>query len=508
MSAAPPNAANYTDEEMLAILQLDSDATAEDVRSVSDHYIDKASSSGDPDMVTFFEEVKSTLLSRQTEQWYKTEALPQIGNSVQEDKVTERAQKAPVFANDHVPMNREQLGVTNTVDVPIAQGTINPTLRNVNSHFINLDSQFRQFSDPATDLSTSYTLDLTDNLNKVLNMRLYSVQIPYTWYTIDESYGNACFWVVSAITDEFFLVAITSGNYSGAEFAAELQRQFVNAGFAYDGTGTGLVAVFNPINAKLTMYLADWLDPSGNPVVTDGDAYHFLFFDPTREHTCFRDCTTASSVAQSQPFNNTLGWLMGFRSPTVPILSENAAPAVLNLLGSKYFILVIDDYNQNHVNNGLISVGGLNRSFAMPSYYSAQQPYVCEPVSMVPGGTDPALFREVQQVVPSAPRTLTAAQIRTVNEIKKQRKESISYRAKAPTNSDTFALIPLKVSGLATGSAYIDFSGSLQDSKRVYFGPVDIDRMKVQLLDDRGNVVNLHGADWSITIIAETLYQY
>jgi hypothetical protein len=48
----------------------------------------------------------------------------------------------------------------------------------------------------------------------------------------------------------------------------------------------------------------------------------------------------------------------------------------------------------------------------------------------------------------------------------------------------------------------------LQDNRRTYFGPVDIDRMRIRLLNDKGHVVNLNGADWAITIISENLYQY
>ena len=55
---------------------------------------------------------------------------------------------------------------------------------------------------------------------------------------------------------------------------------------------------------------------------------------------------------------------------------------------------------------------------------------------------------------------------------------------------------------------YIEFSGSIQDNKRIYFGPVNINRMRITLLNDKGNLVNLNGADWSITLISENLYQY
>ena len=61
---------------------------------------------------------------------------------------------------------------------------------------------------------------------------------------------------------------------------------------------------------------------------------------------------------------------------------------------------------------------------------------------------------------------------------------------------------------MSLGDVYVDFGGSLQDNKRDYFGPVNIVRLRIKLLDDRGNVVNLNGNDWSITLISESLYQY
>ena len=69
-------------------------------------------------------------------------------------------------------------------------------------------------------------------------------------------------------------------------------------------------------------------------------------------------------------------------------------------------------------------------------------------------------------------------------------------------------MMPIKTAGISTGTTLVEFSGALQDNKRIYFGPVNIDRMAVQLLDDKGNVVNLNGTDWCVTLICECLYQY
>jgi len=204
--------------------------------------------------------------------------------------------------------------------------------------------------------------------------------------------------------------------------------------------------------------------------------------------------------------------------------------------------LVLDDYNQNRINNGLVSITELSNILPIPTYYNTSQPYICTPnVINLPSVLDinavgnlsnisPAeaaslginpdnLFNSLQdkidlgtgnipQILPSAPRTLTQAQIYTINEIIKNRNKTISFRSKAPTNSDTFAIIPIKYGSMTTGQLYTELSGQFQDNKRVYFGPVDIDRLRITLLDDKGNVVDLHGGDWCVTLISENLYQY
>jgi len=70
------------------------------------------------------------------------------------------------------------------------------------------------------------------------------------------------------------------------------------------------------------------------------------------------------------------------------------------------------------------------------------------------------------------------------------------------------AIIPVKSSGVSTGTVLIELSGSLQDNIRTYFGPVNIERLAVKLINDKGYVLNLNGLDWAITLICDCLYQY
>ena len=585
MSSIDYNINNYTITELLAILDLD-DPDSEQIVNSTNNYIQKYSPSQEnqPNLATFFQEMQTKLLqymnslntsgsdaeyapdNEQTDNWYQNQALPQNNNPTQKDKNTERKQKIDVYDNNHVPMNRQQLGVNNNFSVPVAQDTLNPNLENVTSRFINLDSQFRQASGGSESISTDYTLDLSDPLTNVLSLRLYSIQIPYTWYTIDYIYGNTCFWVTNpdpSGTKNTFKIFIEPGNYTNTNFCTAINNAFTTVSNfmpPYSDTAWGNafthtvpvpdIATYNANNGKITLSLAGWTDPAGNPVNTidqynsdfnsDTDAY-YTFFDISGTKNCYESGTyPCSSAGPGQIINSTLGWVMGFRLPIQPIFTGGNTPtAVMNLFGTKYFILVLDDYNQNHINNGLITITELSKTLPIPSYYNASQPYTCIPsipsfldiniignLSNINGetaaalGTNPNNFLnsiqdkidlglgKIQQLLPSAPRTLTQAQIYTVNEIIKNRSKTISFKAKAPTNSDTFALIPIKYSGLTTGQLYVETSGQFQDNKRIYFGPVNIDRLRIKLLDDRGNLIDLHGADWSVTLISDNLYQY
>jgi len=150
------------------------------------------------------------------------------------------------------------------------------------------------------------------------------------------------------------------------------------------------------------------------------------------------------------------------------------------------------------VNNGLVSIAEYSNNLKMPSYYSPDLPYICVDSE----------YSKNQLLVPSAPRTLTNSQLYTINEIIKNRSSNTNYRAKAPTTTDILGIIPIKTAGVSTGTLLVEFSGSLQDNVRTYFGPVNVDRIRIRLLNDRGNPINLNGLDWCITLICECLYQY
>ena len=72
--------------------------------------------------------------------------------------------------------------------------------------------------------------------------------------------------------------------------------------------------------------------------------------------------------------------------------------------------------------------------------------------------------------------------------------------------NNVIAIIPFESKSLTWGQSL--FMSDKNKFVRKYFGPVDISKMKIELYDDKGNIMNLNGQDWSMTLKSTHLYQY
>jgi len=578
MTTIDTNVSNYTLSELLAITEINDEDINEDEIVLKTNMLINKFKNKNPVLSVFFKEIQRQLLQyaegldndeekdtigkivvegfgnksneaiypegeKQTNEWYENQNIEQ-SDQTQTDKITQRQQKIDVYGNQHAPMNRQQIATTDTYGVPVKQDSLNPNLKNTINRFVNLDSQFRQYTSGIDSTSTDYTLDLSDTLKNALKITLYSYQIPFSWYAIDTAYGNTCFWIVDSSTNNAIPISVPPGNYSQTGFQTQLNLSFSQAGFTFPAypypydIPVNSPVYYNSNSGIITLFLFDgsFNDPNGLlPSFTIDSTTTIVFYDFTGVLQCSNTCKSKNN----HYFNNSLGWLMGYKLPYVNVdPSGNVASSILDLNGPKYLILVIDDYNQNHVNNGLVSISQYSNTLKMPSYYSTDIPYTClTPAQqgnnlkqlvdnvvlqslfdsqtsnaqngLLIAGKYESDYTSTQINLPSAPRTITQAQIYTINEINKNKNTLTNYLARAPTSSDILAIIPVKTStGVPTGTLLVEFSGSLQDNSRVYFGPVNIERMAVKLLDDKGNVLNLNGNDWCVTLVCECLYQY
>ena len=160
---------------------------------------------------------------------------------------------------------------------------------------------------------------------------------------------------------------------------------------------------------------------------------------------------------QRTKLNNSLGWALGWRGmgETVSVdLDSDASepfPAAIDTYGPRYFYLVLDDFTNSQLSRGLVNM----HDFA--NHNADNQ------------ATDRWKYDRVRP--PSSPNVLA---IISVDKIKPDERGIIPY-----------------------------INSGLEFNTRAFSSPVDITRMKVSLIDDRGNVVDLNGADWSFSLLVE-----
>jgi hypothetical protein len=557
------NVDDYTADELMSIIGIDT-LTEENVENACEEFIQRFRGSSNEEIITFFQNIESKLLeqieldndneneyeneidnqdssnpvssSGNANDWFGTPYLQQ-NNKQQKDKITQRENKVQLFDNGHVPMNREQLGVTNNYQVKVGQDTLNPVLQNTISRYIVIDSQYRQTSSgDGYTLNSDFTLDLSEHMVNVLSIRLSAIQIPFSWFNINSARNY--FYIYNkedngsgVYQDEYYLIKIEEGNYDTIDsILAAINTAFTTAGFVKTGiqnfiylnNGKVFIDLYDTtINGKPLYYFDDI--PFGSKNISG------IFFYPLHEPET--NVCTSNKIQRTQfDYENTLGWLLGYRQVAEYIYTYgNSAQALYKLNVFNYLIVVIDDFNQNHINNGIVTITELSNKVPYNKYNTANNPYYCirydntdnifdpikvlnisllnAPISVISEKVVPP-YNDIVHVLPSAPRTLTQSQIYATNEIAKANAQSTRYKTAPPNNSDTFAIFPFSTKGSQFGSLITETGSTLQLNQRVYFGPVNLDRLRVKILDDKGNLMDFNGIDWNIVIIADCLYQY
>ena len=197
-------------------------------------------------------------------------------------------------------------------------------------------------------------------------------------------------------------------------------------------------------------------------------------------------------------FNYNLGWILGFRQQQYN-MSENqiiTSEGMVDLYGPRYLILSIDDYNHNHINKGMATMGENITKLNLPSYYTPD-------LSL----NDPN-FRFDSTTGNWVPSNLTITQAYTIQEIVAQRNSNNHNRYYGPNNSNVFGRIYLERKGGSNFGTIFNASSHLKNIQRTFFGPVNIKRLSISLFSDKGQLMNLNNQDYSMALSVEQLYQY
>lgn len=503
---------NYTRDELLDILHLSDDASNEQIRWAVAKQVSRFRTEGKTKLAIFFGEIQARLFEEGSDaladesgddevtNWMSNQFLE--GGEDESGPVPSRKNMTTTFSNEHMPMKQKILGIQQTYNVAIAQGENNPNLVNTLTRTLVVDSKLRDnifphfHEDAARKSSASqFNISMSNPLKNCLSLVLTSVTVPKTWYNIESGLGTNIFWVNN---DPIY---IASGYYDASGLA-----DAITIAAAYPTTPLKDVT-FDTLTGKFSFNFVNLLpSPVDVSLVFWSRSNSYNAVPEQSGKTCSKQQVPATKVDYN------LGYFMGYReydgeelaySISIDIAPNNSvgleAEAVFDLEGTKNIYISVEDYNQNRLNNQILTMAQEEKRIIAPQALAPTDlSFTC-----LPGVETP-------YYLPSninAQSGLTQAQIYSINAIA-ENQNIAKDRIIGPQQANILGIIPVESFNVPWGRNIVASASQLQTNKRIYFGPVDINRLTIKLIDDVGNTVNLRGRDWTFTAEVVTLYQY
>jgi len=401
----------------------------------------------------------------------KDSVSQQIISNQKNTNTLSQSQSLPVAENQQENTNDDLATTEQEIVIPLPeppslpQGITPYKPETVVTRIVSIDSQYRQNIATLTpdgrvgkegapdsnslNFNTNFTVDLPEALTNVVSIKLYSVQIPTTWYTFDHHLGNTSY----KYGDDLSFIDV--GNYDISGVCDALNESGL--------TGTTFAEQSNVISLG-------------------GDVGHYI--------------NSYTSDMSNSFINQNLFWNLGFRktigdNDDISFNAASTGDVPADVYGPRYFVLNLDDYNQNSQSKGLLSV-------------TDQYNPINAIQSKRTDGKSETRLTKAQLYSQSS--KLGHDELKDNKLVASTRYNNLRNNAGSKSNN-AFALIPLRdvISLRAKGEPLVEFGRILEENVRTYSGPVDIERLKIQLLDDKGNLVNLHDNDWSFSLVVEQL---
>ena len=343
--------------------------------------------------------------------------------------------------SEHIVLMKDQEQTASDFNLQVRNGDNNPLKKHTYRQIININTRFR--NNYFNTKSTDFLYNLPFELKNVISMRALSVEIPNCMYIFSADQGTNEFTIETFdvsnggggdpeyLNEERHVIKIREGKYSGKELEEYLNTYVFNPGTS-DSPLARVACKFNETSCKFQFFY-DERDSTAGGAGPYGDGGI-----EKRFNIDFR-----SSEDKNRPIQLNMGWILGYRQPYyywdkhyVPISKASYdrydgynPESTYDFIGSKYFLLAINDFNKNF-SNTIIS------------------PF------------QEGIMRE-NGVLAKIPNT--------------------------PNNDNTLI--------------YDSIDDVNED--RIYNGPVNIDRMHIQLLDELGRPVDLINQDYAFTLSVE-----
>ena len=321
---------------------------------------------------------------------------------------------------------------------------LNPLNTPILTKCLNIDTRFRD--NLYTTSSSDFTFNLPTTIKKVISMQLSAYELPITFYGLSASYGNNFIPITCSYVDNNATTVLATKiiTVEDGNYSASDLINIINTGL-------------RPLNADGTLQVSDSTDPN----------FIFNFIQFTFDITA----TGSGSAKLKLAPQDTVG--------LVVIPGTISAASIQEIMLD--FNLGINGLTDNQP---ITSKLGWNLGYIKPVYVGKKE-YISDTLP------EPASMRYLYLVVNDFNNSVNNHFVGAFNNW--------------ILNNNILARIPVTAQYF---NILMENDLTQHSEPRKYFGPVDIQRLQLQLLDDHGRVLNMNGANYSMCLIFKTLNEY
>jgi len=322
-------------------------------------------------------------------------------------------------------------------------GAMNPLKVNTIKRAVNIDTRFRP--NYYTTKSSDLQINLPTKVERAVSMRLASIEIPMSFYAISAELGNNVFKVM--------------WNWNGVEDASSALITISDGNYDIGlSDKTKAARIETEINSRLAATEAG--------VATVGKLNLRYEVNPINGKSRFYQDTSVTSAIPFKIYFNTTS------TGAILSVSENPQPLQMTLGW------MLGYHAMNNLNGMYSSVAnGANGAIISESICNVQ-------------GTR-YIYVSIDDFVNSSNNYFTAA---------------FATSVMAPNIITRINVADLVQDVTVYHYAQQEGYSTELDRSRNYFGPVDIQKMRVTLYDEYGRIINLNYMDWSMELMFECIY--
>lgn len=380
-------------------------------------------------------------------------------------------------------INKPKNAYVETYSKNLVEGKINPLKRTSYKKLVNINSRFRE--NYTTCPSTNFFFNFPEVINKAVSLKLSNILLPNFVYTVNSNTGSDNFTIILTYLDDSVssqIIQIPSGSYTAQKIVTKINSVLTSVSTP---DPSPLVLKFDDTTFKMSFDIS-WNSMALNDVkqVT----FDFSYKEPTRQQNTVNNLYNqiSNNIYKDQL---TLGWLLGFRgnyinnaintTTSTITTSINVQQNTLNAIRNRHSTLLVKKNGEQYLEKNNYCCENTSTTINNMFIYNCG---LSESVLETESIYDPLVNRYFML---------------SVNDFQNNHNRCLISPSLSETMADTNLLS--KVYSNSSETFY-------ENPERLYFGPTNISRLHIKLLDEFGRIVDLNNGDFSFTLEIEILY--